>query len=58
MEKIKNSDIHFYNHKVDGFTLSYITDDNKYFKKRYIGYGIREAKKRFKLFITNSEVSK
>jgi hypothetical protein len=41
-----------------GFTFSCISDDNKYNKQRYIGYGIRETKKHFKLFINNTEVSK
>jgi hypothetical protein len=56
MEKIINKNIHLTIHRVDGFTLSYITDGNRYYKQRYIGYGIREAKKRFKLFIKNSEI--
>jgi len=51
MEKISNKEIHITFHPADGFTLSYISDNNKYFKQRYIGYGIREAKKRFKIFI-------
>jgi hypothetical protein len=51
MEKISNKDIHITFHPADGFTLSYISDNNRYFKQRYIGFGIREAKKRFKFFI-------
>jgi len=53
MEKIFNNDIHITRHPVDGFTLSYITDSNQYFHQRYIGYSVREAKKRFKVFIKN-----
>ena len=48
IEKIRNKDIGITIHPVDGFTLSYRTDDNKYFKQRYIGYGILEAKRHFK----------
>ena len=48
MEKISNNDIHITRHPIDGFTLSYISDNNEYFHQRYIGYVIREAKKRFK----------
>jgi len=51
MERISNNDIHITRHPVDGFTLSYISDSNEYFKRRYIGYGIREAKKLFKIFV-------
>ena len=51
MERITNKDIHITNHPVDGFTLSYISDSGKYFKQRYIGYGIQEAKRRFKQLV-------
>jgi len=53
MEKINNKDIFITFHLVDGFTLSYISDSNQYFKQRYIGYSIREAKKRFKDYVKN-----
>ena len=46
--KISNKDIGITIHPIDGFTLSYRTDGNNYFKQRYIGYGIREAKRCFK----------
>jgi hypothetical protein len=58
MERITNNDIHITRHPVDGFTLSYISDSNKYFKQRYIGYSIREAKKRFKNYIKEEEAKK
>ena len=51
MEKIRNKDITITKHLTDGFTLSYITDDNRYFKQRYIFYSVREAKRRFKQFV-------
>ena len=51
MEKINNNDIHITLHRVDGFSLSYISDSNEYFEQRYIGYGIQEAKKRFKNYV-------
>jgi hypothetical protein len=51
MEKITDRDIHIEHHAVDGFTLSYITDSNLYYHKRYIGYGIKEAKRRFKDYV-------
>jgi hypothetical protein len=51
MEQILNKEIHITYHPVDGFTLSYIDNKNRYHKQRYIGYTVREAKRRFKLFI-------
>jgi len=57
MERISNNDIHITRHRVDGFSLSYITDNNEYFTRRYIGYGIRQAKNLFKIFI-KEEVKK
>ena len=51
MERISNNDIDITYHPVDGFTLSYISESNDYYKRRYIGYGIREAKKLFKIFV-------
>jgi hypothetical protein len=53
MGKISNNDIHITRHPVDGFTLSYISDSNRYFKQRYIGYTVREAKKRFINYVHN-----
>jgi len=46
--KIRNSDIDITIHPVDGFTLSFRDDKDRYFKQRYIGYGKREAMRRFK----------
>jgi len=57
MEKITNKNIHITFHPVDGFTLSYISDNNRYFKQRYIFYTVREAKKRFKEYL-NNEINK
>jgi hypothetical protein len=51
MEKIRDKEIDVTRHAVDGFTLSYITDEGDYYHKRYIGYGIREAKRRFKEYV-------
>jgi hypothetical protein len=48
MEKITLKDISVTNHAVDGFTLSYLCDDSRYYHQRYIGYTVREAKRRFK----------
>jgi len=53
MERIINRDIFITFHKVDGFSLSYITDNNQYFRKRYIGYGLKQAVKLFKKYIKN-----
>jgi hypothetical protein len=50
-ERISNNDIDITRHMVDGFTLSYLSDNNEYFKHRYIGYGVREAKRLFKIFV-------
>jgi hypothetical protein len=51
MEKIRDRDIVVTRHAVDGFTLSYVTDEGDYYHKRYIGYGVREAKRRFKEYV-------
>jgi len=51
MENIASADISITRHRVDGFTLSYIADNNRYYKDRYIGYGVREAKRRFKEYV-------
>ncbi|WP_461257224.1 hypothetical protein [Treponema sp. R80B11-R83G3] len=58
MEKIKNKEITITYHKVDGFTLSYLSDSGIYHHQRYLGYSIRGAKKLFKNYIQNMEVSK
>jgi len=55
MGRIKNNEISITRHRVDGFSLSYISDNNEYFTHRYIGYGIRQAKKLFKNFIKEKE---
>jgi hypothetical protein len=55
MERIKNNAITITRHRVDGFSLSYISDNNEYFTRRYIGYGIREAKKLFKQFVKEED---
>ena len=49
--KITNKEIFITFHAVDGFTLSYIDNKSRYHKQRYIGYTVREAKKRFKEFV-------
>jgi hypothetical protein len=51
MEKITNKEIHITYHPVDGFTLSCMDNKNRYHKQRYIGYTVREAKRRFKLLV-------
>jgi hypothetical protein len=51
MEKIRDKDINVTRHVVDGFTLSYITDEGDYYHNRYIGYGIKDAKRRFKEYV-------
>ena len=51
MKKIKDCDITVTKHNIDGFTLSCIADDNNYYKHRYIGYGLRQAKQRFKMYV-------
>ena len=55
MERINNNDIDITFHQVDGFSLSYISDNNEYFTRRYIGYGIKEAKKLFKQFVKEED---
>jgi hypothetical protein len=51
MEKIKNKDITVTHHVADGFTLSYITDEGDYYHKRYIGYSVKDAKRRFREYV-------
>jgi hypothetical protein len=53
MERVMNKDIHADYSLADGFTLSYITDDNRYYRKQYIGYSIRTAKRDFKKHLYN-----
>jgi len=55
MAKISNKEISITRHRVDGFSLSYISDNNEYFTRRYIGYGLREAKKLFKQFVKEED---
>jgi hypothetical protein len=51
MKKITNKVINITFHPVDGFTLSYRTENDRYFKKRYIFFSVREAKRRFKDYV-------
>jgi len=46
-KKIRLKDIIVTRHYIDGFTLSYRTEDDRYFKRRYIFLGVREAKRLF-----------
>jgi hypothetical protein len=55
MEKIKDKDITVTRHAVDGFTLSYVTDEGDYYRKRYMDYGIRDAKARFKEYVYSED---
>jgi hypothetical protein len=48
VEKIRSKDITVMRHAADGFTLSYVTDEGDYYHKRYVGYSVEDAKKRFK----------
>jgi len=57
MKRISDKDIDITIHPMDGFTLSYLSDDNRYFKQRYIFYSKREAKRRFKEYV-NTELRK
>jgi len=56
MERISNKNISITYHPADGFTLSYISDNNLYLKKRYIGYSIKRAIKLFKNYIKQEVV--
>jgi hypothetical protein len=51
MELIRNKDITVTRHAVDGFTLSYLTDEGDYYHRRYIGYSVQEARPRFKQYV-------
>jgi hypothetical protein len=55
MKKVKTSDITVIRHTTDGFTLSYLTYDGTYYRKRYMGYSVNEAKRRFKLYILTED---
>jgi hypothetical protein len=51
VEIIRNKDITVTCHATDGFTLSYVTDEGDYYRKRYIGYSVEEARPRFKQYV-------
>jgi hypothetical protein len=49
MKEIENKDITVTCRAgIEGFILSYTTDSGVYYHRRYVGYGIMEAKNRFK----------
>jgi hypothetical protein len=50
MEKIRDKDISVTRHAVDGFTLSCVYGIYLY-HRRYMGYSIGEAKRRFKEYV-------
>jgi hypothetical protein len=56
MKKITDRDIHVAYHAVDGFTLSYVTGRKRYYRKQYIGYGIKEAKQHFTDYVYAEEL--
>jgi len=56
-KKIRQKDIMVTVHPVDGFTLSYRTDDDRYFKQRYIFHSLRAAKSLFTGYV-NRELNK
>jgi len=56
-EKITLKDIMVERHPMDGFTLSYRTDDDRYFKQRYIFHRLRAAKSLFVGYV-NKELRK
>jgi len=45
--EIQKKDITVTKHYTDGFTCSYLADDNRYYHQRYIGYNISGAKDMF-----------
>jgi hypothetical protein len=51
MEKMRDKDIAVTHHAVDGFTCSYVTGEGDYYHKLCIGYGVKEAKRRFKDYV-------
>jgi hypothetical protein len=55
MKKVKTKDINVTRHTADGFTLSYLTYDGNYYRKRYIGYSVNEAKRQFKLYVCKED---
>jgi len=50
-EKIQYKDMNVIYHPTDGFTLSYLTDDNRYFKRRYMYHKLHVAKSMFRKYI-------
>jgi hypothetical protein len=56
MKKITNKEIDITIHPADGFTLFYLLN-NTLIHKRYIGYSVKEAKRRFKEYV-NQEATK
>jgi hypothetical protein len=51
MEKIKYKDIGVTRHAVDGFTLSYVTDEGDYYHRRYMDYDISYARALFRAYV-------
>jgi hypothetical protein len=58
MEKIKRKDITVTRHTADGFTLSWLSCDGNYYRKRYVGYSIGEAKRRFEVYVCREDAQK
>jgi predicted SPOUT superfamily RNA methylase MTH1 len=48
MDRIRDADISVTRHPTDGFTLLWESDSGEPFHRRYIGYSVRDAKRRFK----------
>ena len=55
LRRISSGDIFVTRHPADGFTLSYIGDDTRYFKCRYIGYTLKEALGRFREYVREED---
>jgi hypothetical protein len=51
MEKIRDRDINVTRHAADGFTLSCVTGTGACYRKRYMGYSVTEAKRRFREYV-------
>jgi hypothetical protein len=57
MEQIRNKDIHVTRHMTDGFTLAWFDDQGRRYARRYVDYGVREAKRLFKEYVREASVT-
>jgi hypothetical protein len=55
LEQIRDRDITVTRHVVEGFPLSYFTDNGNYYHRRYINYNVKDAKRLFREYVYAEE---